>query len=156
MHIYRHSMALSLAYAYIKLCRLKVKCFVSNFSFCFVSFRSVSFRFVPFCFCFVSHFTAKQARIQRRGPGVRTPPPLRFVRGGVLCSGLMGGRGGPTVVFPLLLSIFFWLASLASIIETYYMYTYFKVQCSVWNDRRHLLSIFSLFEQNPTSNPLLL
>ena len=77
-----------------------------------------------------------------RGSG----PPLRFVRGGVLCSGLMGGRGGPTVVFALLLSIFFWLASLASIIETYYMYTYFKVQCSVWNGRRHFLSIFSLFK----------
>ena len=86
--------------------------------------------------------TRNQARIQRGGPGVRTPPPLRFVRGWVLCSGLMGGRGGPTVVFALILSIFFWLASLASIIETYYMYTYFKVQCSVWNGRRHFLSIF--------------
>ena len=42
------------------------------------------------------------------GPGVRNlnpPPPLRFVRGGVLCIGLMGRRGGPTVVFALLLSI---------------------------------------------------
>ena len=45
-----------------------------------------------------------QARIQRGGPGIRTP--LRFVRGGVLCRGLMGRRGGPTVVFTLLLSIF--------------------------------------------------
>ena len=47
----------------------------------------------------------RQARIQRGGPGVRTPP-LRFVRGGVLCRSLMGRRGGPTVVFILLLSIF--------------------------------------------------
>ena len=61
------------------------------------------------------------------GPGVRTPP-LRFVRGGVLCRGLMGRRGGPTVVSTLLLSIFFWLASLASIIHIHYMYTYFHVQ----------------------------
>ena len=38
-----------------------------------------------------------------RGSG----PPLRFVRGGVLCRGLMGRRGGPTVVFTLSLSIFF-------------------------------------------------
>ena len=28
---------------------------------------------------------------------------------------------------------FFWLASLASIIQTYYIYTYFQVQCSVLN-----------------------
>ena len=50
-----------------------------------------------------------QARIQRggnRGSGT-TPPPLRFVRGGLLCRGLLGRRGGPTVVFILLLSIFF-------------------------------------------------
>ena len=48
-----------------------------------------------------------QARIQRGGggPGVRTP--LRFARGGVLCRGLTGRRGGPTIVFTLLLSIFF-------------------------------------------------
>ena len=32
-------------------------------------------------------------------PGVRTP--LRFVRDGVLCGGLMGRRGGPKVVFIL-------------------------------------------------------
>ena len=37
-----------------------------------------------------------------RGSG----PPLRFVRGGVLCRGLMDRRGGPTVVFTLLLSFF--------------------------------------------------
>ena len=44
-----------------------------------------------------------QARIQR-GTGVRTP--LRFVRGGVLCKGLMGRRGGPTVVLTLFSSFF--------------------------------------------------
>ena len=62
-----------------------------------------------------------QARIQRGGggPGVRTPPPpLRFVRGGVLWRGLIGRRGGPTIDFSFL-SFFFWLASLASIIQTY-------------------------------------
>ena len=44
----------------------------------------------------------QQARIQGGG----SPDPLRFVRGGVLCRGLMGRRGGPTVVFTLLLSFF--------------------------------------------------
>ena len=63
-----------------------------------------------------------QARIQRGDQGSGTPPPLRFVRGGVLCRGLMSRRGGPKVVFNLLLTFFFWLASLASIIQTYYIY----------------------------------
>ena len=49
----------------------------------------------------------KQARIQRgdRGSG---PPPPRFDRGEVLCSGLMSTcrRGGPKVVFNVLLSFF--------------------------------------------------
>ena len=40
------------------------------------------------------------------GPGT-PPPPLKFVRDGVLCRGLMGRRGGPTIVFTLLLSLFF-------------------------------------------------
>ena len=45
------------------------------------------------------------AQIQRgdRGPD---PPPLRFVRGGVLCRWFMGRRGGPKVVFILLLWFF--------------------------------------------------
>ena len=46
----------------------------------------------------------QQARIQRGGGG--KPRPLRFVRGGILCRGLMGRKGGPTVVFTLLLSFF--------------------------------------------------
>ena len=33
------------------------------------------------------------------GTGGPDPPPLRFVKGGVLCRGLMGRRGCPTVVF---------------------------------------------------------
>ena len=48
-----------------------------------------------------------------------------------------------TVVFTLLLS-FFWLASLASIIQTYYIYTYFKVQCSVL--KGHPFSNISLIQ----------
>ena len=47
-----------------------------------------------------------QARIQRGGGGGPDPPPPEIFRGGVLCRGLMGRRGGPTVVFTLLLSIF--------------------------------------------------
>ena len=38
--------------------------------------------------------------------GGSDPPPLWFVRGGVLCRDVMGRRGGPTVVFTLLLSNF--------------------------------------------------
>ena len=61
------------------------------------------------------------------GPGIRTPPP-RFVWGMVLCRGLMVMRGGPTVIFTLLLSFLF-LASFArqyytNILLYYYMYTY--------------------------------
>ena len=56
------------------------------------------------------------ARIQRGGPGV-----LRFVRGGVLCGGLIGRRGGPKVVF-ILFSYFFWLAPLASIIHSVHIW----------------------------------
>ena len=47
-----------------------------------------------------------QARIQRGGGGAEVQTPLRFVRGGVLCRGLTGRRGGPTIVFTLSLSIF--------------------------------------------------
>ena len=41
-----------------------------------------------------------------RGGDRGSGPPLRFVRGGVLCRGLMSRRGGPKVVFNLLLSFF--------------------------------------------------
>ena len=49
-------------------------------------------------------------RIQRggggdRGSGNNLPPP-KFVRGGVLCGCLVGRRGGPNVVFILLLNFF--------------------------------------------------
>ena len=87
-----------------------------------------------------------------RGVDRGSGPPLRFVRGGVLCRGLMGRRGGPTVVFTLLLSIFFWLASLASIMQTYFMYTYSQVQCSVWNG--HPFSIFPLSKSKRIQLPI--
>ena len=77
--------------------------------------------------------------------GQNPPPPLRFVGGGVFCRGLIGRRGGPTVVLTLLLSFFFRLASLASIIQTYYLYIHLYVlqaQCSVWNG--HPFSIVPL------------
>ena len=51
--------------------------------------------------------------------GPDPPPPLRFVRGGVL-HGCLGRRGGPKVVFIFLYNFFFWLASLASIIHIEY------------------------------------
>ena len=50
-----------------------------------------------------------------RGGDRGSGPPLRFVRGGVLCGYLMGMRGDPKVVFILFLYFFFWLALLASI-----------------------------------------
>ena len=95
----------------------------------------------------------KQARVQKGTGGPEPPPPpLRFVRGEVLCRGLMSTcrRGGPKVVFNLLLSFFSWLASLASIIQTYYIYTYFQVQYSVWNG--HPFSIFPLSKLWKESN----
>ena len=65
------------------------------------------------------------------GTGGPDPPPLRFVRGGVLCRGLMSRRGGPKVVLTYY-QLFFWLASLASIIIykyiTYIHILYFQVQ----------------------------
>ena len=63
-------------------------------------------------------YHAKQSRVQR---GDRPPPPPRFVKGKVLCRGLIGRREGPTVLFTLLLSFF--------ILQTYYTYTHFRVQC---------------------------
>ena len=50
----------------------------------------------------------------KRGSG---PPPLRFVRGGVLCWCFMG-KIGVHRLFYLSIIIFFWLALLASIINS--------------------------------------
>ena len=57
---------------------------------------------------------------------------------------------GVQLLFYLIIINFFWLASLASIIQIYYMYTYFKVQCSVWNG--HPFSIFPLSKSWKESN----
>ena len=83
-------------------------------------------------------------------PGVRTPP-LRFVEGGVSFRGLMGKRGGPTIVLPRYY-LFFWLASLASIMQTYYMYT-----CSKFNGTVILSLYFPYpnFERNQLPTPCL-
>ena len=71
-------------------------------------------------------------------------PPLGFV----LCRGLMGGRGGPTVVFTLLLSIF----SLRSpVFYKHFTCIYvIQAQCSVWNG--HPFSIFPLSKLWQESN----
>ena len=94
------------------------------------------------------------------GGGPDPPPPRWFVRGGVLWRGLMGRRVRPTVVFTLLFSVFFWLASLAIIIQTYnmYMYTYFQLQLGVQYGTVILSLYFPYqnYEKNPTSHPLLL
>ena len=74
-------------------------------SICFVSFRSVSFRFVSICFVSFRFVSVSFRTLQ--GPVQRLCLPY-------YCH-------------------FFWLASLASIIQTYFIYTYFQVQCSVLN-----------------------
>ena len=61
---------------------------------------------------------------------------LRFVRGAILCRGLVGRRGGPIVIFTLL-SIFFWLASLATVIQTYYR----SIHTSKFNVQYSLIQI---------------
>ena len=80
------------------------------------------------------------------GPGVRTPPPpppWDLSEVGVLCRGLMGRRGGPTVVLPYY-SLFFRLASLASIIQTYYLYI--RTPISIFSMERSPFLYISLIQ----------
>ena len=60
----------------------------------------------PSRICIFDFLSRTHARIQRGGTGGPDPPPLRFVRGGVLSRSLMDRRGGPRVVF-ILFSEFF-------------------------------------------------
>ena len=56
------------------------------------------------------------------GPeGDRPPPPPRFVKGKVLCRGLIGRRGVQRSCLPCFYHFF--------ILQTYYTYTHFRVQC---------------------------
>ena len=86
------------------------------------------------------------------------PPPLRFVRGGVLCRGLVSTcrRGGPEVVFNLLLSIFF-SGSLRSPVLykriTYIHTSKFNIQYGTVILSQYFL--YPNYEKNPTSHPLL-
>ena len=86
--------------------------------------------------------------------GPDPPPPLRFVRGGVLWRGLMGWRGGLTVVLAFYYQIFFWLASLAIYTNILQVYTSkFNVQYGTV-----ILSLYfhyPNYEKNTTSHPLL-
>ena len=65
-----------------------------------------------------------------RGGGTGGLDPLRFVRGGVLCIGLMGRRGGPTVVLPY---YYLFFGSLCSPVLRYtnilLVYIYVHVYC---------------------------
>ena len=65
------------------------------------------------------------------------PPPLRFVRGGVLYWGLVGRKGGLKVVFTLSLSFFF-LTLLASIILTHTIICKWSSK-DIWIERSYLL-----------------
>ena len=78
-----------------------------------------------------------QARIQRgRTGGPDPPPPWDLSEVGSRVEVWWVGEGGPKVVFNLLLTIFFWLASLASIIQTYYIYTYIVLPSSILSMER--------------------
>ena len=59
----------------------------------------------------VKSFVDRSMRGSRGYRGPEPPPPI-FVRGGVLCRCLMDRRGSPVLFY-----LFFWLASLASIIR---------------------------------------
>ena len=86
------------------------------------------------------------------GGGVQNPPPPPWdlSRGGVLCRGLMGRRGGPTVVFTLLLT-YFWGPLRSPILYKHITYIYvLQAQCSVWNG--HPFSIFPLSKLWQESN----
>ena len=79
------------------------------------------------------------------GGGDRTPPPLRFVRGGVLCIGLMGRRGGPMVVLTLLLSFFSARFTCQYYgIQTYYLYIYTYAKLNSSMRQSFCLNIFPL------------
>ena len=95
------------------------------------------------------------SRIQRGGGGDRgSGPPLRFVRGGVLCRGLMGGRGGPTFFFTLFLSIF--SARFARKTNILLVYTYYKLNVQYGTVILSLYSPYPNYDKNPTFNPVLL
>ena len=65
-------------------------------------------------------------------------------------------RGGPTVNFTLLLSFFFWLASLASIIQIYYyIITCIHTGNSIFNGQYGMV-ILSLYFLYPNNFPPLL
>ena len=84
----------------------------------------------------------QQARIQRGDRGSGNPPPPGICQRWGLVSRFYGvGEGVQLLCIPYYYH-FFWLASLASILQAYYRYTYFQVQCSVWND--HPFSRFPL------------
>ena len=110
----------------------------------------VSFLFLPCSELCPPCVCKRGSRGGDRGSG--PPPPLRFVRGGVLCRGLMGRRGGPTVVCTLSLSIFFRLAPLASIMQTYYMYTYLQVQVGMERSSFLCIPLFKLWKESTFSS----
>ena len=91
---------------------------------------------------FTSFYRVVQARIQRGDRGSGPPPPPRFVRGGVLCTGLMGRRGGPTVVLP-----YYYLFFLARFARQYYtkvLHIYICTMIKVQYENGHPFSIFPL------------
>ena len=72
-----------------------------------------------------------------RGSG---PPPLKFVRGGVLYRGFMARRGSPTVVFTSLSSIFF-LARFARQYYTNVLHLYILLSSILSMERSSFLYI---------------
>ena len=81
------------------------------------------------------------ARIHKGDRGSGPPPPRDLSGVGSCVDASLVGEGVQRLFYHIII-IFFWLASLASIIQIYYMYTYFHVQCSVCTG--HPFSIFPL------------
>ena len=82
--------------------------------------------------------------------GPDPPPPEICQRYGLVWRFDGKERGSKGCVYLIIVNFFFWLASLASIIQTYYRYTYFKAQFSVLNGQP--FSIFPLSKLWKESN----
>ena len=84
-------------------------------------------------------FIKRGSRGGHRGSG---PLPWDLSEVGSCVEAWCVGEGAQRLFLPYYYLLFFWLASLPVLLQTYYMYTYFQVQCSVWNG--HPFYIFPL------------
>ena len=80
-----------------------------------------------------------------RGSG---PPPWDLSEVGSCVEAWWVGEGIQWLFSLYYYLFFFWLASLASIIQTYYIYTYFQVQYSLWNGHPFSILPLSLWKES--------